>query len=102
MSNKTCSYILFASLILGPSFGSIANAEDQRLVTSEQNPIQKSLEKVIGQTVTLKLGSGQEVSGVVAKVGTEAVQLTQLQGKEFFDALIPLQRVEALIVRAKS
>ena len=79
-----------------------AFAVDQRLVTTAENPIQKSLEKIVGQSVTLKLGSGQEVSGIVAKVGPEAVQLTQLQGKEFFDALVPLEKIDALLVRAKS
>lgn len=80
----------------------VAAADEQRLLVAEQNPIQKSLEAAVGKSVTLKLGAGEEISGIVAKVGPEAVQLTQLQGKEFFDALVPFAKISALVVRAKS
>ena len=35
----------------------------------------------------------------MAKVGTQAVALTELSGMEFFDATIRLDRVAAVIVR---
>ena len=51
--------------------------------------------------MTLKLSSAEELSGIVAKVGPDAVQLSQLSGKEFYDAVVPLEKIEALIIRTR-
>lgn len=64
--------------------------------------IPANLQKQVGKRVGLKLTSGQEVEGTVAKVGPTAVQLSQLAGKEFFDAVVRLDHVSALIVRTKT
>lgn len=64
--------------------------------------IASTLQKQVGKRVTLKLASGQELEGTVVKVGPTAVQLSQLAGKEFFDAVVRLDHVSALILRTKS
>jgi len=54
-----------------------------------------------GKKVTLKLKSGQELTGTVRTVGKNLVELGELSGKEFFDAAVSLQDVEAIVVRAR-
>jgi hypothetical protein len=54
-----------------------------------------------GKRVTLKLRSGQEATGTVAAVTPKVVQVSSLAGKEFFDAVVPLEAVEAVLVRTK-
>jgi hypothetical protein len=58
-----------------------------------------AIEQHAGQRVRLKLVSGQDVEGRVAKVGTHAVAMTELSGMELFDATVRLEQVAAVIVR---
>ena len=66
------------------------------------NVMKSLLEQHVGKRVKVKLCSGQDVEGKVAKVGAHAVQLTELVGMELFDATVKLNDVAAVIVRARS
>ena len=55
-----------------------------------------------GQRVTLILESGKELSGKVASVNEDAVHLMELSGMEFYDAVIELDAIEAVIVRVRN
>lgn len=54
-----------------------------------------------GKTVTLRLADGGELTGKVGKVGGELVQLGELSGKEFYDAAVKIDDIEAVIFRAR-
>ena len=54
-----------------------------------------------GKKVTVRLRSGQETTGTVATVTPKVVQLSTVAGKEFFDAVVPLEAIEAIYVRTK-
>ena len=60
------------------------------------------LQKNTGQTVELRMKSGEKIGGKVEKVGDKLVHLSQLTGAEFFDAAVDMSDVAAVIVRAKS
>lgn len=51
--------------------------------------------------VTLRLRSGQELSGTVHAVTGKLVHLGALSGREFFDAVVPLETIEAVIIRTR-
>ncbi len=78
------------------------SATEGALDVRAADAIAANLQKQVGRRVTLKLATGQEVEGTVAKVGPTAVQLSQPAGKEFFDAVVRLDHVSALIVRTKT
>ena len=59
------------------------------------------LERQVGRPVRLRLQSGEEVSGTVTKVGDHVVQLSELAGREFFDAVVPLDGIIAIILRTR-
>ena len=52
-----------------------------------------SLKAKVGSKVTLQLLGGQEVSGKIVEVGDQAVHLSELTGKEFYDALVRLDHI---------
>ena len=60
------------------------------------------LQKNTGQTVELRMKSGEKIAGKVEKVGDKLVHLAQLTGAEFFDAAVDTADVAAVIVRTKS
>lgn len=78
-----------------------AHAEERKLSVTEANPIKAGLEASVGKTVTVQLSSNQELTGVVEEVGSHAVRLAQLSGKEFYSAVISIDSIVAIIYRAK-
>lgn len=92
--------IILASLLtVGISHSAIA--EERMWELNAADAIKSNLESYKGKAVTLRLSSGEEIGGTVAEVGTTAVHLSALTGKEFYDAVVPLQEVVALVVRTK-
>jgi hypothetical protein len=59
------------------------------------------LEKQKDATVTVQLKSGKELTGRVATVGERVLHLTRLSGRDFYDAVIELSEIEAVIVKAR-
>jgi hypothetical protein len=54
-----------------------------------------------GKRISLRLNSGQELTGVVRDLTDGVVVLESLSGRELFEAAIPFDAVEAVIVRSK-
>ena len=63
--------------------------------------VQQVLAAQKGTRITVRLRSGQEFAGIVREVNSRVVQLGALGGKDFFDAVIPLDAVEAVFFRTK-
>jgi hypothetical protein len=59
------------------------------------------LKKHTGQVVEIRLKSGDKIAGKVATVGVTVLHLSQLTGQDFFDAVIDVKDVSAVIVRAR-
>ena len=60
-----------------------------------------SVAKDKGKAMVVMLGGGVTYVGKVKAVGDHAVILTGLQGKEFFDAYVPLDSIVALEERVR-
>ncbi len=58
------------------------------------------LERQAGQQVELRLKSGDKISGKVAKVGEKSLQLVEITGQEFYEALVLIDDVSVVVVRA--
>ena len=57
------------------------------------------LQKNAGQTVELRMTSGEKIGGKVEKVGDKLVHLSKLTGAEYYDALVDTSNVAAVVVR---
>lgn len=62
--------------------------------------VKTALERQAGQQVELRLKSGEKIGGKVDKVGEKTVYITSITGQEFFEALVVLDDVSAVVVRA--
>ena len=77
------------------------HAQAQSLAISAKDTTQSVIAAQKGKRITLRLRSGQELSGVVKEASERLVVLAELAGREFFDAAIPMEAIEAVIVRTK-
>jgi len=76
-------------------------AQAQDLAISANDTLQTVLAAQKGKRVTLRLSGGQELTGVMREATARLVVLGGLAGREFFDAAVPLEKVEAVLVRTK-
>lgn len=87
--------VLLSALLLA------APLHAQELTVNANDSIQTVLAAQKGKRVTLRLVSGQELGGVVREVTPKLVVVGGVTGREFFDAAVPLERVEAVLVRTR-
>jgi hypothetical protein len=90
--------LLLASFLLASS---ALPAQAQELAISANDTLQSVLAAQKGKRVTLRLSGGQELTGVMREATGKLVVLGALSGREFFDAAVPLEKVEAVLVRTK-
>ena len=76
-------------------------ASGAELTISANQSVESVLSAQKGKRVSVRLRSGQEISGTVKNVTPKLVQLAAIAGKEFFDAVVPLEAVEAVLIRTK-
>lgn len=95
MRNLT-SIVLFA-LTLAAAQVSVA----QELRIGASDTVQTVLAAQKGKRVTVRVRSGQELTGAVRDVSGRLVQLGAISGREFFDAIVPLESIDAVLVRTK-
>jgi small nuclear ribonucleoprotein (snRNP)-like protein len=58
--------------------------------------IADNLKSLVGKKVYVTLDSGSTLSGRIKAVGNHLLHLEKLDGKEYFDALIRIERISAI------
>ena len=76
-----------------------AAAQDAKLDVKPTDTVRTLLERQVGKRVSVVLTTGPELAGVVTVVGDKVVQLSKISGREFFDAVVALDHIGAVIIR---
>lgn len=97
MHNKILSTFILLTGMLMLSHTTIA----EPLTVKGDDDIESVLKAHNGKRVTVKLNSGDELTGTVGALGNDLVHLRELSGKEFFDAVVDTDEVSAVIIRTK-
>lgn len=95
-----CVSLLLAA---APAPGQAAGTEQERKLTLEEKDTMAAvLGRLEGKSVRLRLaGSGEEVAGRLQKVGKELVHVSELSGRDFFDAVVRIDQVAAVSVQVR-
>lgn len=76
--------------------------QEKKMVFEEQDTMAAVLKRLEGKTVRLRLAGGSdEVVGKLQKVGKELAHLSDLSGREFFDAVVRIDQVSAVSVQVR-
>jgi len=76
------------------------NANDLEL--NSPDSIRLNLDKFVGDRITVNLIGGGELQGIVSRVGATTLYITELTGKEFFDAVVRLEHISAVTVKMRN
>lgn len=79
----------------------LVHAADETLAVAKGDDVPAILAARTGKVVTVRLGD-EEITGTVKTVGDRLVHLERLVGKDFFDAAVRLDRIDAVVVRVRS
>ena len=96
MKNQLAAALLGASILAAVPVPAAA-----QLQVGAADTVESVVSAQKGKRVTLRLRSGQELTGNVVAVTSKVVHLGAIQGREFFDAVIPLDAIEAVLLRTK-
>lgn len=94
--------VLALTTCFGVSFFSPSQSMAQSLVTVEGSKFDTSLSLIdnlksyTGKNVFVHLKSGKTLQGYVKAVGNNLVHLKKLAGKDFYDALIRIEEINAI------
>lgn len=92
---------LLAALLILCCLGSVQVGFAEELTVKAGDTLQTLLEGKKGKRVTVRLLGGEEMTGRVKFINKELVQLGELSGREFYDAVIDMNKVSAIVVRTK-
>jgi UDP-N-acetyl-D-mannosaminuronic acid transferase (WecB/TagA/CpsF family) len=94
-----------AALLLAPAVpaaGQDAAGQEKKMVFEEQDTMAAVLKRLEGKAVRIRLaGGGEEVVGKLEKVGKELAHLSNLSGREFFDAAVRIDQVASVAVQVR-
>jgi hypothetical protein len=94
--------LVLASLLgIAPFLGPAPAAAQDAQLEVNADAIKVNLERQVGKRVRLRLISGQDVEGTVVAVGTAGVHVGRLAGMDFYDAVVRLDQIAAVIVRVR-
>jgi hypothetical protein len=79
-----------------------AHAQEAKLELRNGDTVKSVLERLVGHRVSLVLTTGPEVAGIVTTVGDKLVLLKDLTNREFFDGVVNIDQIGAVIVRTRS
>jgi hypothetical protein len=92
--------VLLLSLLVLPALTLAAEKKDVYLINPNDH-IKNILEKEIDLPVKLRLKSGAEIGGMVARVGVNVVQISEVAGMEFYDAVININDISAVLFKVR-
>ncbi len=99
---KSCMLItvILASMLAVVPAGFCAEETAFKLKPAET--MREVLTEHSGKVLALRLESGEEIEGTVTMVGNSLVQISKLTGKDFYDAVVSIDKISAVRMRIRN
>ncbi len=109
MQRSTGKYALAAVIALAMIMGAnllgmvktVPAAETEAVQFNVNTTMADNLAMLKGKSVTLSLASGQTITGVVSDVKGNLLLLAKISQKEFYDALVAIDRISAIETKVR-
>jgi len=77
-------------------------AQEVKFELNKDYGIKEILTGYVGKRVAIRLDAGEELEGIVSSIGDHLVHISKLSKKDFYDALVRIERISAVIIRVKN
>lgn len=99
MKRVVLAGLLAASMSL--SVVPFAFAEEKKMEINTSQSVKQILDSFAGKRVTVKTDAGESIEGTVTSVGDHVVHISKLSGKDYYDAVVVIQRISAVVFKAR-
>ncbi len=95
--------MIVTALFLVMSFGSfgVLFAQDMKFELNKGFGVKEILASYEGKRVAIRLDGGEELEGTLTRVGDQLVHISKLSKRDFFDAVVRIDKINAVIFRAR-
>ncbi len=101
MSIKKMIFVVFV-LAICLSFSQALNAQEAKFELNKGFGMKEILTSYQGKRVALRLESGEELEGTITTVGDQLVHVAKLSKRDFYDAVIRIDKINAVIFRVRA
>lgn len=91
--------VVLAGLAAIPAPG--ISAQEVKFELKASTTMREVLAENTGKKVALRLASGDEIEGTVTMVGNALAHISRLSGKEFYDAVVSIDKITAIRMRMR-
>jgi hypothetical protein len=82
-------------------FAGVVAADDNKIDVKAGTTMKDILADNTGKRVAIRLASGEEIEGTVTTVGNSLVQLSRITGKDFYDAVVGIDKISAVRMKMR-
>ena len=100
MKRRKIFLSVLAVLVFSLVFANLG-AEENKYGLNAASNTKDILKEYTGKTVSIVLDSGGELEGVVVKVGDHLVHISKLSRNEFYDAVVRIDKINAVIFKVR-
>jgi hypothetical protein len=79
-----------------------ASADDVKLEVKANATMHDVLAEQTGRRVALRMQSGEDLEGTIVLVGNGLVHISKLSGRDFYDAVVNIDRISAVIIKVRN
>lgn len=98
---KINEFIVASMVVLFLSVSAVGVYAEEKLVLKASDGIKEVLTAHIGKRIAVKTDSGEALEGSVSMVGDQLVRLERLSGKDFYDAIVRIDKITSVTIRVK-
>jgi hypothetical protein len=82
-------------------FAATVTAQEAKIEVKPGTTMKDVLTDNTGKRVALRLASGEEIEGTVTTVGSSLVHISRLAGKDFYDAIVGIDKISAVRMKMR-
>jgi hypothetical protein len=90
-----------AGIIVGLVLACAVLAQEGAFQLNPQFGMKELLTVKIGSRVAVRTDAGETLEGTVVKVGDHLLHLSKIAGKDFYDAVIRIDRITSLVMKVR-
>lgn len=76
-------------------------AEERKYELRSSATVRDVLAEQSAKRVIVRLEGGESVEGIVARVGDSVVHIARISGRDFYDAVVRIDRISAVIFKVR-
>jgi hypothetical protein len=100
LKNMLCAAVLVVSFLTVSDSNTFADEQKYELKSAAAT-IRDVLTENTGKRVIVRMESGENLEGTVTKVGESLVHIAKLSGKDFYDAVVRIDQISAVLFKVR-